>query len=292
MADLVGPFDTAPWSMDQWYRFAPTWAPSGIIGTPASSLSTGNFAVTNPAALTASVAIGRAHVRGAGYETDAAKTLTVTANSHATFARRDRVVIRRDLAAKTVSVVRLTGTPASTPTAPALTQVDTGVWEIPVCSFLVPANSGTALSGFLDERTWVPDTDSRRGDVTLGEAALAATVVPTASAGAWTDVLSVTATSLGGAVVARWAGVAYNGNSGADRTMAWRVVCDDVAIGTGFSNVPLPVGSSATNHPRVHRTTAPSSTPAAGAHTWKLQANASAAAAVVVESASLTIVEK
>ena len=39
--------------------------------------------------------------------------------------------------------------------APALTQVEAGQWDIPLFSFLVPPNSGTTLTGFIDERTWV-----------------------------------------------------------------------------------------------------------------------------------------
>jgi hypothetical protein len=154
MADTAGPFDGGAWSQDQWYRFAPAWAPSGILGTSAASVGAGSFGVT-AVGRTLTVATGRAYLAGSGYEPEAAKTVTATANTNGSLSRRDRLVLRRDLTAKTILPVIIAGTPASTPVAPSLTQVDTGVYDVAVCSFLVPPNSGTALSDFVDERLWI-----------------------------------------------------------------------------------------------------------------------------------------
>jgi hypothetical protein len=161
VADLIGPFDTFPWSQTEWYQAAGTWASSGVIGTPATSVSTGSFGVT-ATGLSLSVAIGRAWVHGSGFSPVSATAKSVTANGNATLQRRDRLVIRRDLAAQTVTLEILQGTPAGTPVAPALTQSETGVWEIPVASFLVPANNATTLSGFVDERQWISPDGGRR----------------------------------------------------------------------------------------------------------------------------------
>lgn len=154
MAETAGPFDTAAWSQDSWYRFAAGWAPSGVVDSPAASVSAGSFGLT-ASGLTLSLAVGRAWVRGGGYELSAApKSISVTVNATGN-PRVDRLVIRRDLSAKTIAPVIIQGTPASSPVAPAVTQVETGQWDLPLFQFRVPASSGTTLTNFVDERAWV-----------------------------------------------------------------------------------------------------------------------------------------
>lgn len=154
MPDVYGPFGTSPWSQAQWYRDAYARAYSGVFGTPADTVGTGDLPLTLNG-LGWSVGLGRAHVRGAGYErTGTAMTGTVTANSNGN-QRIDRIVLRRDLAAQTVTIQRLQGTPAATPSAPNLTQSEDGIWEIALFRFNVPANSGTTLTNVTDERLWV-----------------------------------------------------------------------------------------------------------------------------------------
>lgn len=167
MAETAGPFDTVSWSQDQWYRFAASWAPSGVIDSPAASVGAGSLALT-ASGLTLTLAAGRAWVRGGGYENTTAKTITVTANANAN-ARIDRLVLRRDLSAKTITPTLITGTPAASPTVPALTQVETGQWDVPLFRWTTPASSGTTLTSFVDERAWV-DADytlGRLGGLTL-----------------------------------------------------------------------------------------------------------------------------
>lgn len=156
MAETYGPFDGSGtvWTQAQWFDFAPLWTPSGVVGPVASAVGSGDLPLTVNG-LTASVGTGRAWVRGAGYKNDTLKAFSVTANTNASLSRRDRIALRRDTAAKTVTAIRLAGTPAASPAAPALTQVDGGVWDLPMFSFLVPPNSGTTLSGFVDERAWL-----------------------------------------------------------------------------------------------------------------------------------------
>lgn len=165
MADLTGPFDGVPWSEAQWYRLAGTWSPSGVLGSPQTAITGGPFGVSSSGltvTLTGPAQDSRAWLHGAGYEPEANKTVTVTANANATLSRRDRIVLRRDLAAKTILPVRLSGTASGTPTAPTITQDEEGIWDEPICSFLVPPASGTTLSGFLDERRWVDAHSGRR----------------------------------------------------------------------------------------------------------------------------------
>lgn len=154
--ETVGPFDGTPWAQDQWFRYAAAWAPSGVLDVPASSASAGSLGLTF-SGLTPTLAAGRAWARGGGYElAGGSKTLpAVAANTNASLQRRDRIVLRRDLAAKTIALVQLQGTPAASPAAPALQQNETGQWDSPLFSFLVPPNSGTSISGIIDERQWL-----------------------------------------------------------------------------------------------------------------------------------------
>lgn len=159
MADTVGPFDSSPWAAAQWARFANVWCPSGVLGLPAAAATSGGLAF-NATGRTVSAGTGRAWIRGFGFErTGTPPTHTASANTHASWSRRDRLVLRRDLATSTIVTAVKEGVAAATPTAPSLTQSDTGVWEIPLHSWLTPPNSGTALTGIVDERIWVdPDT--------------------------------------------------------------------------------------------------------------------------------------
>ena len=92
---------------------------------------------------------GRAFIRGHWYKNDADILLTIAA-SHATLDRIDRVVLRLTTNAGTggtrnwIRAYVVTGTPASTPSAPALTQTVTWtadgeeqIWEIPVATVFV-----------------------------------------------------------------------------------------------------------------------------------------------------------
>lgn len=160
MTDVAGPFDGSPWAEAQWYRHAPMWAPSGVYGPAGASTSTGGLPFAT-SGLQVSIGAGRANVRGAGFERTGTPPLqAVTTNGNATLSRRDRVVLRRNLATHTVTVVVIQGTPASTPVAPAVTQVETGSWDLPLFSFLVPPNNGTSITGVIDERVWLDDNGS------------------------------------------------------------------------------------------------------------------------------------
>lgn len=151
MPDVFGPFDTATWMQGGWFRDAYARAQSGVFGSQFPSPAAGDLALT-VAGLTVSMGLGRAHVRGAGYErTGTAWSYDVPPNTAAQ-PRMDRLVLRRDLAAQTVRPLVLQGNPAANPAPPPLTQVEDGVWDLPLYEFIVPANSGAPLTGVIDER--------------------------------------------------------------------------------------------------------------------------------------------
>lgn len=153
MPDTYGPFTGATMGEAAWFRDRGHFEPSGVPGPPAA-VGAGELGLTANG-LTLSLGLGRAHVRGAYYErTGTAWTYAVPANTNPTLARIDRVVLRRDLAARTVTPAVLQGTPAATPTPPVLTQVENGVWEEPLHRVTVPAASGTVLT-LTDDRRWI-----------------------------------------------------------------------------------------------------------------------------------------
>ncbi len=148
MADSYGPFSGTPWAEADWFRFAPAFAPDGVLGAT-------DFTLT-PSGLSVTVGTGRAWVGGTGFRRyDSPGSTPIPANTHSTYSRRDRVVLRRSLTARTVTVTLLQGTAAVSPTAPALTQNVDGNWAVQLWSFLVPPNSGTAITGIIDERVFI-----------------------------------------------------------------------------------------------------------------------------------------
>jgi hypothetical protein len=130
VAETYWPFDSgsgASSGEDRWYAMAPLWAldgPTTAAGLLVTILSGRNL----------QVAIGDAWVHGGFYRNDAAKSLAIAANASGN-PRIDRIVLRRDLSANTVTAVVVQGTAAASPVAPALTQVPTGIWEVPVCQY-------------------------------------------------------------------------------------------------------------------------------------------------------------
>lgn len=68
--------------------------------------------------------------------------------------RIDRIVLGADYSAKTISIYAIEGTPAASPTAPALTQ-NTALWEISLAQIAV-ANGASSIvtANITDERRW------------------------------------------------------------------------------------------------------------------------------------------
>ncbi|WP_242955203.1 hypothetical protein [Herbinix luporum] len=84
-----------------------------------------------------SVAAGSAWINGYRYEnTDAMDIPLATANG--SNPRIDRIVVRLSMINRSIQLAAVTGTPAVTPTAPALTRT-TDVYELCIADVLVPA---------------------------------------------------------------------------------------------------------------------------------------------------------
>jgi hypothetical protein len=154
MPDVSGPFSGTAFLQGPWYRDKGYTEPSGVQGVPQNTAAAGDLGLTTNG-LTVTMALGRAHVRGAYYErTGTAASFTLNTNTSTAGPRIDRLVLRRDLTAGTVTPTIVQGTAGASPTAPALIQVEDGVWDEPLFRLSVPANSGTTVT-VADERRWV-----------------------------------------------------------------------------------------------------------------------------------------
>jgi hypothetical protein len=114
------------------------------------------------------VAAGECWIEGHHGESIAAKTVSIGANASGN-PRRDRIVLRLDSAADTISVEAVTGTPAASPVAPALTQT-TAVWEESLATVLVASGSSSITAGNI--------TDTRRFVLPDGRISCASTNRP------------------------------------------------------------------------------------------------------------------
>lgn len=142
-----------PISYDQ-----PTFARARAIDMP-DGITDGlhdNFAVSSADPAAMSVVVGGGHISIQGYwmESDADETLTIAA-ADADNPRIDRIVVRLDTITNLkVSLEVLTGTPASSPTVPALTQT-ASVYEIALAQVAVAAGVTSIVAGNItDERVY------------------------------------------------------------------------------------------------------------------------------------------
>ena len=150
MAEFSAPFDTSSITTElQWSRMARRWGLDGVHSEDPSGTA---LKVTGSGAGTVAVAPGMASVNGFYYHLDATKNLPVPANAGGT-ARVDLVVLRADPSANKVSSEYKTGGA----TAPTLTQVEDGVWEIPLAQCTVAAGSSVVTAANVLDRRWFTD---------------------------------------------------------------------------------------------------------------------------------------
>lgn len=148
-----GPFDAgtgANRSEDFWRAFFRHLTGDGVIDGELNE-----FAVSERAAganMSVDVATGRCFIRGHWGELTTLANVAISA-AHATLARIDRVVLRADFSLNTLSVEVLEGTPAASPSAPALTQ-SSSRWEISLAQISVPAaDTAIGTAQITNERT-------------------------------------------------------------------------------------------------------------------------------------------
>lgn len=119
----------------------------GVFATPATAMQ-----VTAVSGMTVQVAAGWGFIKCKYLNNTAAAQFTL-ANADVVLNRIDRVVMRLDTANRTMSLAVKQGTAASTPTAPALTRVTGGVWELSLAQIYVGAGVTTITqANITDER--------------------------------------------------------------------------------------------------------------------------------------------
>jgi hypothetical protein len=120
---------------------------TGVIKNAAGT----DLAVTTGGGMSVNIGIGEAWVFGHYYENTTSLNKALSA-ADPSLPRIDRIVIKFDSAAKTVSAAVKTGTPGASPVAPALTQTST-TWEMSLNQVRVNA-AATTPSTFTDERAY------------------------------------------------------------------------------------------------------------------------------------------
>ncbi len=135
-----------------------------------------DFAVTAAGGLNVTVSAGRAWVhpsRWAGYSITKREPETVTLPlADGTRPRIDRILLRYDAAARKTSLLILTGDPASTPTAPAITRTEL-TYDLCLAEISRPAGSTEITTGQI--------TDTRLDESLCGVMSDGVTGLPTAA---------------------------------------------------------------------------------------------------------------
>jgi hypothetical protein len=191
MAQTSWPFENIDTSETQFSLWARNMGEGPIFGR-GLELET----YSDSTGMNVKVKTGQALVRGHYYENTALETLTISA-ANISNPRIDRVILRLDPAANSIVLVVLAGTPASSPTAPAITQTDAGVYEISLARVLVPAAAVTILpADVTDERTIFKSwTGSISSDEIVGNIASSKVSVPVSEKSANYSVLATDANS-------------------------------------------------------------------------------------------------
>ena len=109
------------------------------------------LACTANGANTVAVNTGGGTVDGKWFINDASQDVNIPSASGAGNTRIDRLVLRATWATFNVSVTRIAGTDAATPSAPAITQTSETTYDIKLCQVLVTTGGVVTVT---DERTW------------------------------------------------------------------------------------------------------------------------------------------
>ena len=169
MAQSSGPFENADTteSFYSWLVRNFSLAPGGgVQGVPGDT----NLKVSAGTGMSTSLSAGQAMVRGHYYVNTSAITLTHDAST--SNPRVDSIVLTLDPTANTITAGIVKGTPAaSNPSAPALTQTDTGNYQLLLANVTIQASAiNISSSDISDSRTFIKPvwTTGTRPPATLG----------------------------------------------------------------------------------------------------------------------------
>ena len=159
MTIVYYPFDAGAGSSvteAQWMKLMRGVLNTGVLRTGRSQIDLNLFAVFGDSSgMQVKVPSGSAWIEGFFVENDAEAIVTID-TADATNPRKDIVILKLDRSANTITLTKVTGTPAASPTAPSPTQNDT-VWELVLAEVLVDALVATIAAGKVTDRrdfTW------------------------------------------------------------------------------------------------------------------------------------------
>lgn len=129
------PYSSGEWALVDSRRFASDRADGMVVPDYGDNL---RVYESTPNAMTVEVGTGAMFVQGRYYENDAVRTLAIAA-SDPVLPRLDRVVVRISIAAQTIRLAVLTGTPNAAPVLPSLTTT-AATWEVDLAHIYVQGN--------------------------------------------------------------------------------------------------------------------------------------------------------
>lgn len=151
--DTYMPYDSGPGANvteDGWRRFMKHLRGDGVIRGYANEFLT----FGDSSGRQVKVGTGECWIKGNWGESTAQKTISIAANSSGN-PRIDFVVLRNDFLNNRIEIDVITGTPAASPVAPALTQ-NTSKWEIGLALVAVANGAVTITAGNVtDFRTFI-----------------------------------------------------------------------------------------------------------------------------------------
>lgn len=157
MADFF-PFDSGPGSNvteAQWNLMAKNWLGTGVIKGAINEFQV----YADSSGMVAKVKSGQAWVEGFFFQVVTETIIPISA-ANATNPRIDRIAVQVDWTNNNISLIAIQGTPATSPTAPALTQ-NTSIWQMSLAQVYVAANATTITAGNItDERNFVKNANA------------------------------------------------------------------------------------------------------------------------------------
>lgn len=130
----------------QWMKLMRGLVNTGVFRTGRSQIDLNLFEVYGDSSgMQVKVKSGSAFIEGFFVESSAEEIVTID-TADPTNGRLDRVILKLDRSANTITLTKLTGTPAASPSLPSLTQNDT-TWELPLATVTVDALASTIAAG-------------------------------------------------------------------------------------------------------------------------------------------------
>ncbi|MEU1881896.1 hypothetical protein ABZ470_31740 [Streptosporangium sp. NPDC020072] len=158
MAEVSYPWDSGTGSViteQQWSSMSGIWQDNGIVADGPSSMALKVTTLSEPGVIY--VETGEAHMVGFHYELNAQLPIAVPANSNGANSRIDLVVLRMNRDTNQIRVAYITGVPASSPVAPALTTTG-GIYEMALAQIQMGPNATqvpAAEPQLVDKRSFV-----------------------------------------------------------------------------------------------------------------------------------------